>query len=351
MSTVIITADPNFLDLAWQEYCRAAIQPGKRAQLSDGIIVATHKGRFPALAERLRQMRPTFLRHISPADHILALSGDEAEDVRELRKLVRNELADELVTGSSFSVQTRIVGVSIGYKPYAINKPLSDEVTRQSGAQLDVRQPKQIVSCMISQLEKQTVAFVGLSQAQHNLSDWAGGERRFRREKGQISRAEFKLLEAFEWFNITPPAKGTVLDLGAAPGGWTRVIRELEHPLPVIAVDPAELHPSLQKDWGVHHVRKSAEIYLLNLNDDQRFTLILNDMRLDSRRSAEALLSFAHYLADDGYVILSVKLPQFNPQQRLKNTLRLLRKGYTIVGVKQLFHNRHEVTVLMEKRN
>jgi hypothetical protein len=46
------------------------------------------------------------------------------------------------------------------------------------------------------------------------LSDWAGGVRRFAREEGQLSRSEFKLLEAFEVFDISVPQKGLALDLG-----------------------------------------------------------------------------------------------------------------------------------------
>ncbi len=349
MSDVILTADPNFIGLAWQEFSQAARQPRKRLEPSANLIVATSKGGFPALAERIRQSRPTFLRHICPADHLVSLSGNAESDVGELRKLIRDELADEMVTGLSFSVQTRISGVTMRYKPFDVNKPLSDETVRQTGATLNVREPKQIISVLITQLEGQAVAFVGLSQAAHNLSNWAGGERRYRREDNRISRAEFKLLEAFEWFNLKMPAGGEALDLGAAPGGWTRVVRQLERPLPVVAVDPGELHPSLYEDDGVKHVRKSAEIHLLNLKPAQRFALILNDMRLDGRRSAEVMVDYAPYLADDGYAIMTVKLPQFHPHQRLDATVRILRNGYNIVGTKQLFHNRNEVTVLLNR--
>ena len=88
-------------------------------------------------------------------------------------------------------------------------------------------------------------AFIGLSLASHNISDWAGGVRRFRREKEQISRAEFKMLEAFEAFTSTCPPAASLLDLGAAPGGWTRVLRQKGQY--VTAVDPAELHPRLRR--------------------------------------------------------------------------------------------------------
>ena len=51
--------------------------------------------------------------------------------------------------------------------------------------------------------------------------------RRFAREEGQVSRAEFKLLEAIELFGVAVREHGVALDLGASPGGWTRVLRRL----------------------------------------------------------------------------------------------------------------------------
>lgn len=335
---------------AWDEFCQIARQPRKRLQPTDGTIVASSKGSFPALAERLAQSRPAFLRHICPADHVTALTGDESADAQTLRKLMREEYADLLATGTAFSVQTRILNAQPAYKPYAINKPLSDELVRLTGATLDVRNPEMVLSVNIATLESQMAAFVGFSRATHNLSNWAGGERRYRRERDQISRAEFKLLEAFEWFRVKLPSDGIALDLGAAPGGWSRVVRNLETPLPVVAVDPGDLHPSLMADDGVTHVAKSAEIYLLNLKPEQRFSLLINDMRLDARRSAETMVNFAPYLDKDGVGIMTVKLPQYNPLQRLDVTVRILRKGYNIGGIKQLFHNRNEVTVLLKRK-
>ena len=58
---------------------------------------------------------------------------------------------------------------------------------------------------------------MGLSLAVNNLSDWAGGVRRFAREPGQISRAEFKLLEALEIFKIELPPRGPCLGFGSRP--------------------------------------------------------------------------------------------------------------------------------------
>ena len=65
--------------------------------------------------------------------------------------------------------------------------------------------------------------------------------------------------------------------MGAAPGGWTRVLRQ--HGLKVTAVDPAELDPRLRTDRGVTRVRKTIQEYLPGA---PRFDVIVNDMRMDA---------------------------------------------------------------------
>ncbi len=68
-----------------------------------------------------------------------------------------------------------------------------------------MRHPVQVVSVVLAPDE----AFLGVSRAIDNLSDWAGGARRFRRDPDQISRAEFKLLEALEVFALDRPRKAS----------------------------------------------------------------------------------------------------------------------------------------------
>ncbi len=349
MTDAIISADPQFLPLAIEELDGRCKQLRRQVTLADGVEAISFKGSFAALGEQLRQHRPIFLRHIMPVEQTVELSGDP-QDIDLLRKTVRTQFSEEFATGSTFSIQTRIISQQLSYKAFAVNRALSDTVSQQSGAQLDVRNPHQIISCVIADLDNRPVAFLGYSLADHNLSNWAGGERRFKREKGQLSRAEFKLLEAIEWFQINVPEQGEALDLGAAPGGWSRVLRLQQPGLKVVAVDPAALHPSLAQDRMVDHVRLHADHFYNSLLGDERFVMIVNDMRLDARDSAEMMLTFSGHLAADGCALMTIKLPQYHPQQRLQTTLRILGRRYNIIGVKQLFHNRSEVTAFLVPR-
>ncbi|NJN43361.1 MAG: methyltransferase domain-containing protein [Anaerolineae bacterium] len=202
--------------------------------------------------------------------------------------------------------------------------------------------PEQILSVTLTPTE----AFLGLSLAHENLSDWAGGERRFKREAGQISRAEFKLLEALETFKLQLPSDGLALDMGAAPGGWARLLAE--HGLHVIAVDPAELDPRVETLPNVTHIRATVENYL---PAREPFDLILNDMRMDARDSARVMLTAANFLKPGGFVVMTLKLPEKGTEDVAQAALKILKKDFSIIGARQLFHNRGEVTVALKQRS
>ena len=332
---LIATADPAFSKMALAELQEANGQIV--TQLAPGIWAVHVPGDFFALAELWRQKPPIFVRHICPVQTILQLGDGVAQWVETAVTTFTHLLEPDW----PFSVQTRVLG-DLTVKPYDINKPLSEQLAAASGTPLDVRQPFQILSVVLAEES----AYLGLSLAVNNLSDWAGGVRRFAREKEQISRAEFKLLEALETFKIELPPRGRALDLGAAPGGWTRVLRQKEQY--VTAVDPAWLHPSLQTDRGVRHLRLAAEDYLAQYPDT--YDVIVNDMRLDARDSARMMGEYGRYLYPHGLAIITLKLPERRYESALDHGLNLLRQHYTIAGARQLFHNRSEVTVYLKPK-
>jgi 23S rRNA (uridine2552-2'-O)-methyltransferase len=98
------------------------------------------------------------------------------------------------------------------------------------------------------------------------------------KEKGYRTRSAFKLLEIQEKFKII--GKGdVVLDLGAAPGGWSQVASQLTT-RPVIAVDILDISP-LQ---NVRIIRgdfmdQSTLDQIINIIDEEPgIDVILSDM-------------------------------------------------------------------------
>lgn len=337
---IILTADPSFIDLAQDEVRRAA-PILDFLELAPGVLLTQIDGDFLDLAETWRVTPPIFVRHICPVQVEFYLGG-VAEDVLGLADTVAEEIAPLVEAAWPFSVQTRILA-ELPYKPFDVNNALAQVIQERTGAPLDVRHPQQVLS-VVCTAEK---AYVGLSLTAHNLSDWAGGTRRFAREKEQISRAEFKLLEALEVFGIDLPPRGVALDLGASPGGWSRILRRKGQY--VTAVDPALLDPRLAEDQAVRHLRMTAERYLADEPDT--FDLIVNDMRMDARDSARLMVDYAKQIYPGGAAIMTLKLPEEGRATVIEHTWEILEKAYTIVGARQLFHNRSEITLYLTPKN
>jgi 23S rRNA (cytidine2498-2'-O)-methyltransferase len=343
---LLLTADPDFSALALDELLRDSPGATTRALLAPGVALIELGEPFLALAERWQSAPPIFVRHIAPVHHQLALQAT-AEDLASLCALVLAEIAPQLDVHRSLSVQTRLFA-QLPYKPFDLNTSLATALNEATGVAINVRRPEQILSVAVATMPDAhlpaTMALVGLSYARQNLSDWAGGTRRFARELGQISRAEFKLLEALECFAIRLPAHGVALDLGASPGGWTHVLRQ--HGQYVTAVDPGELDPRLADDHGVRHKRMTAEAYLDS--DPDQFDLIVNDMRMDARDSARLMVAYARLLYPHGFALMTLKLPARRRHNVIDHTFQLLGTAYQLAGARHLFHNRSEITLYLK---
>ncbi len=347
---LILTAAPDFAGMALDEL-RAQDADARVAQtLADGVLLIDLGGSFWALADAWRQQPPLFARHIHPVQSNLAFTG-MAADLDALRAHVAAELLPLIEPTLPFSVQTRVLTSSVDYKPFDINRTLSDLIQNETNAPLDVRTPEQILSVTIADVPVHAPrithhAYLGLSPTLYNLSDWAGGQRRFRRDADQISRAEFKLLEALDIFGVELPPRGVALDLGAAPGGWTRVLRGRDQF--VTAVDPGALDPRLAADPRVRHLRLTAEEYLAR--DPDEFDLIVNDMRKDACDAAQLMVDYAPQLYPHGAVITTLKLASDDRRETIDDAFAILRRAYDIAGARQLFHNRSEITLYLKPK-
>ncbi len=349
---LIVTAHPEFLEASLFELKRLDKRLTQGELLAPGIALCTTPD-VTALMRLTAEQHPIFVRHLAPVQAIVPLQNTE-QDVSELAVTVASLPSfDYLERGQRFAVQTRIIQAegSAVKRPYSsgmLNQALASAIVEETGAVEAIKKPQIVVSLLCAGDK----AYLGISLAKENLSAWPGGARHYAQTPEQISRAEFKLLEALEVFGVELPAHGRVLDLGAAPGGWARLL--VEAGLQVVAVDPANLDPRVKQLPGLEHFRGYAEFYLEDaVKARQRFAVIVNDMRMDARDAARLLGLASRCLQSDGFVISVFKLPHatrdINPLTTLQHALSLLEKNYGIVQARQLFHNRQEVTVITAK--
>lgn len=338
---VILSAAPASEAAAAAELRRAAAEADVVRRLEPGALLAAVHNPMQTLLPAWQKAPPIWVRHIHPVQAVSPLLAGEA-GLSRLEEAVR-PLAALLDGRLPFSVQSRLVGA--GPWPQArfdMNQRLSALLQAISGAPLDVRAPAQVLS-LTATAER---AYLGISPVRLNLSAWAGGQVRFIREEGeQISRSEFKLLEALEVFGLNLPTTGAALDLGAAPGGWTRILRRTG--LEVVAVDPADLDARVLNLPGVRHVRALVQDFNPG---KQRFAVIANDLRMDGLVSAQVMVRAAAWLQTGGLGLITLKLPEQRAEEVVQRSLDMLRTGYRVLAARQLFHNRQEITVALTTR-
>jgi 23S rRNA (cytidine2498-2'-O)-methyltransferase len=188
-------------------------------------------------------------------------------------------------------------------------------------------------------------AVIGLNRREVALVDWSGGRVSLARSPDQVSRAEFKLEELFKVFDVPLPAGGVALDLGASPGGWTRILRR--RGLTVIAVDPAGLDPRVARDPGVCHARTTAGRFFEE--SDQPVDLVVNDMRMTPDLSCDMMVRAAQHLNPGGIGVMSLKLSGRSPLPIVRQSLARLERAYDVLFARQLYHNRHEITIVVRR--
>ena len=348
---IIITSQPEAAVIALNEIQKTdPAARGKRLS-PETQLVTLSRG-----YDSLHGAHPIFIRHIFPVNLIIENLSSSLDAPQYLA-----ELGSSFPKDLPFSIQMRCIDHAHRAKALdnlpATTKDLSlaensvqktpeiiqatEEALLSAGYIKSDAHPIWVISVVICQ----DILYAGASYTVHNLSDWNGGMHRFKKDDSFISRAEFKLQEALSDFDINIPALGikTALDLGAAPGGWTKIL--LDNGLCVTAVDPADLSESLAHHPNLIHVKDVAQRFLRSKKGP--FDILVNDMRMDMMESCKIMLDAAPLLTSGGLAVMTLKLPRSHWYKSTKRALSLLKKAYTVQNARQLFHNRSEVTIVL----
>jgi 23S rRNA (cytidine2498-2'-O)-methyltransferase len=183
---------------------------------------------------------------------------------------------------------------------------------------------------------------VGLTRRDDALCDWPGGRLSLASSATQVSRAEFKLEELHKLYPLPPGRGRRALDLGASPGGWTRVL--LDHGFNVWAVDPAPLDRWLMADDRVVFRQTTAGRFLEG--PAPSFDLVVNDMRMPPELSCRLMTDAAKHLRPGGHGVVTLKISPRDALRSVRRATGIFARAYEIVFLRQLFHNRHELTLV-----
>lgn len=171
---------------------------------------------------------------------------------------------------------------------------------------------------------------------------WPGGVPRMKDDPRAPSRSYLKIEEAFAWMNEAPVAGQTAVDLGAAPGGWTLAL--LKRGCDVTAVDNGPLRlPELEAGWG-----RLQYLHANGITFEPRAPVdwLVADMLVPPGVALGLLRRWMERKLMRRLVV-NVKIPQERAFDAIKPVLAFLRaeRGWEI-EVRQLFHDRREVTVM-----
>ena len=335
----IITYFPEFEKYAFKELA-AADKNIKTQNLAANISLVDTKLGAQEFINSVINSSPVFLRHIMPVLYKGIISGGKQTDCENiLNKAI--EFCG-IKNGQLFSVQCRVINGVIEYASKDI------EVFVGTHFELCGALPKfsdyEILNFdidIISVLIDGPVYYLGYSKASENLNSHSDEYRIFSRSGKSISRAENKLKEAICKFNLKISGNGQALDMGAAPGGWTKVLADCGYK--VSAVDPANLHESLYSHTNVKHYKDRAE----NIVFQDKFEIIVNDMNVDPQITAKIMCNLAGNLIENGTAIVTLKLPFSDVDRSIKETVAILNEKYEVLKIKNLSHNRREVTALL----
>ncbi|MCD6089620.1 methyltransferase domain-containing protein [Candidatus Bathyarchaeota archaeon] len=273
---------------------------------------------------------------IFPIDKVVKISKS-----RESIAYIHDEIVqlDKLRKGERFVVRCRRRGKH-EFTSQDVERELGSMLEKSCGALADLRNPQKIVTVQIFQNK----ALIGVSEASKIVEKKIKVFKKYKHGERPLTRAEHKIREAIKIFGLEIKRDFRVLDLGAAPGGWTKVLASLAGK--VVAVDPADLNSSVKALPNVTYLKCKAEEIPKNIG---RFDLIVNDMNLDPSESARIMVNLAGFLKKGAPALMTIKFVTRNRKKHIAEALEILKAEYKDFKVKRLPHNRYETTVFMRK--
>jgi len=343
MNTYIVTTSPILKKAMLRSLCCSGADFSIEKEFNNGIYLLCVNSIEGQQSEEIILNSRRYIKHINKVDFKSIATGDLNKDFDIMKTFIDN---NNFNVTNTFSVQVRnLKNPSYTAKDMEVKVGSYIESNFKPKAYFnDIEIPKDIGQKIMSVLIFDKEFYVGIGNVKENLYPVSDPYRIFSRWQEHICRSEFKLREALQLIGYEPRKGETAVDLGAAPGGWSFVLAE--YGMNVIAVDPAELDVRLSKIREVSHFKGKSQ----DFKTDKKINLLVNDMNMEPRDSAEIVLSFSKNLHKGTMVIMTIKLVNGPYDQRIQEVLDTLKNEFKLIDIRLLFHNRQEVTSFFEKK-
>ena len=188
------------------------------------------------------------------------------------------------------------------------------------------------------------VYFIDFDQAFVSFKARSAGQKRMQMDENAPSRSYLKLEEAFHIFGFEPRKNETVVDLGAAPGGWS--YSALKRGAIVTAVDNGPLKGVVRSHPNLTHLRTDAFKYQPQRNESVDW--LLGDLLAHPDFALDMVCTWLKNKWCRRFVI-NLKVGRWDPIDVLKK-IHDGDKGLTrhcrISKIRQLYHDREEITLM-----
>lgn len=210
-----------------------------------------------------------------------------------------------------------------------------------------ISQPGQPTLCVV--LVERDEWWMGWHDAATITQQWPGGAPAIELPQMVVSRAWLKMHEAVLWGQV-PIQKGDVVaEIGSAPGGAAQFL--LERGVTVIAIDPAQMDPTVAEHPSLLHVRRRARDVPKRVLKDVRWLTI--DVNMPPSYTIEVIRDYVQIrgLPVRG-IIATLKLPDWKLAEDIDNyRQQFFQLGFPFVETRQLAFNRQELClVALRKR-
>lgn len=224
-----------------------------------------------------------------------------------------------------------------------VETTIGRRVVEATRAGVDLEKPRKVVVVEVFQGR----AFLGVADADELVRKPLRKARKYDPGRRPLNRAELKFREIVERAELDVRPGMRALDLGAAPGGWSKVLAESG--LRVLAVDPADLAPEVAALENVEHFKGRAEDVAAVLAEG-RFDILTNDMNAEPKASAHAMCSVAPLLRPRAPAIMTVKFVSCRRKQHVAEARSVLEQAFDDIRVRRVPHNARETTAVMRRR-
>ncbi len=341
----LLLCRPEFTETLMEECRKKSSGEVEMMTPAQGLILATSAGgppMEPMVFERQRMIAPLFF----PADSLKPITAETASlllgplvSATPLWSVHHIALEEETEGGDATSLPKRLEG--IWNTVVRLGRKIAPDLEKRCRPPHRLKPGGIVVQALMSReglwISREAVE----TMVQHR----PGGESRMKWDDAAPSRSYLKMEEALEQMPVDPVPAEKVIDLGAAPGGWTYSF--IKRGCDVIAVDhgPMKLPPP-QPGWGSVDHRRENGITFEAPRDWPHVDWLVGDMLI----APGVALGLLRRWLEPGKarrIVLNIKLPQEHPYAAIQPVEKLLREQSIFAfRIRQLYHDRREVTVM-----